>query len=111
MYIHESEKEEKLSFYLSYRCIYGFKEMTFFDRQQRAFIKKVPKRGGIYTYGQYTQNITAHTPKEMSNNTIQNKPSYPQGRESKKSKMERHSSYNDAWDHFNRDLMNKSFNP
>ena len=47
----------------------------------------------------------------MSNNTIQNKPSYPQGRESKKSKMERHSSYNDAWDHFNRDLMNKSFNP
>ena len=52
MYIHESEKEEKLSFYLSYRCIYGFKEMTFFDRQQRAFIKKVPKRGGtLYTYG------------------------------------------------------------
>lgn len=46
----------------------------------------------------------------MNKNSLQIKPSYPQGRASKKSRIEGPSISNDTWDHSNSNLIKNSFN-
>ena len=78
-------------------------------RQQKHIWRSTKKRGCTLIYTGSTQKTSQYKHQTYTRLTYKNKPSYPQGRASKKSKLEGFSIFNEAWDHSNNDLMKNFF--